>query len=132
MPGQPLIDLHPKLAAYRKTGGRIIVGDPMSGHAIDFDDSAPAERSLLTLLPPSRPMAAQPCINCGWCVDVCPTGLDPVRMDQQIHTGDHNAWLGDQLVWCIDCGLCSYVCPSCIPLAQRFRDTRRQLERLER
>jgi len=62
----------------------------------------------------------RPCINCGWCEDVCPVGLMPdllmklLRIDQ----GEEAEALA--LMDCIECGLCSYVCPSKLPLHEEL------------
>lgn len=61
------------------------------------------------------PEFSYPCIRCGWCVDHCPTGLNPARLFQLAPrtTADLKAQANN----CVGCGLCSYVCPSRLPLA---------------
>ncbi|MCL2645847.1 MAG: 4Fe-4S dicluster domain-containing protein [Phycisphaerales bacterium] len=64
-----------------------------------------------------------PCFACGWCVDVCPTELNPVtlfeiaRQTQQASSEPHTPQ-AREAIHCIGCGLCSYVCPTRLPLTQ--------------
>jgi electron transport complex protein RnfC len=130
--GQPLRSLDPHLAYLDDpSGGDVIAGDPLSGRLLPRPHVIPADQSLLTVLPPRRPTIPEPCINCGWCLDVCPTQLDPVKMLQAAQTRQRDAWLCEQLPWCIECGLCSYVCPAAIPLAQGFAKVQQQMESAE-
>ena len=70
------------------------------------------------------------CIHCGYCVDVCPIGLNPSKlvllaiaeqyeeMSQRYHLKE-----------CFECGACSFVCPSHIPLVQHFRTAKSILKK---
>ncbi|HUR01794.1 MAG TPA: 4Fe-4S dicluster domain-containing protein [Nonomuraea sp.] len=115
MPGQSLPELDP--ARFRHAAD-ILIGDPMTGRRITADAPLPPDSQLVTCLPPTHPPPVQPCINCGWCVEVCPTGLDPVRMMRAAGHGLSDRWLARELPWCVECGLCSYVCPSALPVTQ--------------
>jgi Na+-translocating ferredoxin:NAD+ oxidoreductase subunit C len=71
------------------------------------------------------PMAAEPpaaCLACGWCVDVCPTGLTPVHLMElarRLPEGSAARWRSAREArHCIGCGLCSYVCPTRLPLME--------------
>lgn len=65
-----------------------------------------------------------PCIRCGWCVEVCPTGVQPASVLEaaQRHDPDLAERMGAQA--CIECGLCSFVCPSKLPLLHGIRQVR--------
>ena len=67
-----------------------------------------------------------PCIECGWCVDHCPTALNPAKL---YHLSPAAAATPDgrEARHCIDCGLCSYVCPTRLPLTQRIVELRTAL-----
>ena len=74
-----------------------------------------------------------PCFACGWCVDVCPTALNPVNLldlaehAQHAAGGTESAAIAALLrsheareaLHCVGCGLCSYVCPTRLPLTQQ-------------
>jgi Na+-translocating ferredoxin:NAD+ oxidoreductase subunit C len=65
-----------------------------------------------------------PCIECGWCVDHCPTALNPARLyHTAIATPNAGADAGEAR-HCIECGLCSYVCPTRLPLSQNITQLR--------
>jgi len=128
MPGTPLNSLAEDIDDKLIASQRVIAGDPMTGKPIVNPPIIPRDQSLVTVLPPPPVRHLEPCINCGWCVDVCPTQLDPVRMIRAADRREDDAWLWDQLPWCIDCGLCSYVCPSAIPLAQTFAEVQKNME----
>ena len=75
-----------------------------------------------------------PCIACGWCVDVCPSGLTPVHLlelSQRAGAGRGadaipspgfmpRAQMAEEARHCIACGLCTYVCPSRLPLTEQI------------
>lgn len=129
LPGQPLGTLDPEIdAALRDGPSEVVAGDPMSGRRLHRPYVIPSDQTLVTLLPPRFAPAAGACTQCGWCLDVCPTRLDPVRMLGAAQTRRDDAWLCEQLPWCVGCGLCSYVCPSSIPLMQVFDRVQHQME----
>jgi len=100
----------------------------------------------ITLREPAEIEKPAACLSCGWCVDVCPTGLTPVHLMQLAQrlpvripprgTGPAPAHvpaipggippeartLRSKTVrearHCIACGLCSYVCPTRLPLME--------------
>jgi electron transport complex protein RnfC len=128
MPGQSLVSISGEIDAALKRGWTILAGDPMTGRAIDEPHALPTDPTLLTIMPTLTPQAPSPCIQCGWCVDVCPTRLDPVGMFNASRQRLDDGWLADQLPWCIDCGLCSHVCPSALPLTQMIAKARQDTE----
>jgi electron transport complex protein RnfC len=65
-----------------------------------------------------------PCIRCGWCVESCPTRVQPAGVleaaqHEDIELADHYG-----IEACIECGICSYVCPSRLPLLPAIRQMR--------
>ncbi len=92
-------------------------------------DSATDSISIRNPVPPE---ASSACFACGWCVDVCPTGLTPVHMLEMAQRVDAKAPPEDsdiptpaallrsadahESLHCIGCGLCSFVCPTRLPL----------------
>jgi len=139
--GQPLASVHGALAGSAGAlVGRVVRGNPMTGQPFAaehdgngaLDPVVPTDELLLSVLAPMRPPKPEPCISCGWCAQVCPTELRPVRLVQLLtraKTDRHAAQRTRRaLEWCIDCGLCSHVCPTELPLAQSLRAARDNAE----
>lgn len=63
----------------------------------------------------------RPCIQCGYCIEVCPVKLIPTLLDRLIKVGVNENLMKYEIFNCIDCNLCSYVCPSKIPLAKNLK-----------
>lgn len=79
---------------------------------------------------PAEPHAT--CINCSACVPVCPVGLHPDELFQQLDRKQEPA-AHLNLNHCLECGACNAVCPSKLPLAQVFRRARTtQIENAEK
>jgi len=65
---------------------------------------------------PAPPEA--PCINCGACAPVCPSGLRPEELHRALELGD-SPDPQQRLSDCIECGACNAVCPSGLWLARK-------------
>jgi electron transport complex protein RnfC len=129
MPGQPLGSLDPSLSGdTAQLAGRVVAGNPMTGRALiaphdghdteRYPPAVPDDELLVSVLASLPHAEPEPCISCGWCVDVCPTRLNPWRLALAATTHPTRVDVAEQLRWCIACGLCSHVCPSQLPLAQ--------------
>lgn len=104
---------------------RLIMGGPMMGVALT-DARAPVIKTSNCLLLPgagelSPAPAAQPCIRCGLCAEVCPARLLPQQLYWYARAEQHEQLQQHKLFDCIECGACSWVCPSHIPLVQYYR-----------
>ncbi len=127
--GQPLSCLGPRIAEAIDRGDRMIMGHPMANKlaCVADDRGLPVvleNQLLVTVLGAITEPQPKPCISCGWCVEICPTGLRPNRLWELCDHRRGESYLTKQLAWCIDCGLCSHVCPSSLPLVQTFRQTK--------
>lgn len=69
----------------------------------------------------------RPCIQCGYCISVCPAGMVLPLLNRIAGSGKDEMLERYGISMCIDCNLCSYVCPCKIPLARNLRDARRRL-----
>jgi electron transport complex protein RnfC len=65
---------------------------------------------------PSPDVNPAPCIRCGWCVDSCPTGVQPAAVLEAAQRNDIDMAEQAGMEACIECGICSYVCPASLPL----------------
>ncbi len=66
----------------------------------------------------------RPCINCGYCADVCPVDILPQFTYKCIRADEIEESLAHGLLDCVECGLCTYVCPSKIELSARFKQAK--------
>jgi electron transport complex protein RnfC len=99
----------------RTKPGKIIMGGPMMGTAID-ELSRPVLLQTNAILILSEEDAILPkeiaCISCGECVRACPMILQPTSLDKAARRLDVDTLDKEYVLNCIECGCCSYVCPS--------------------
>lgn len=79
-----------------------------------------SELTAYALRPPA-PVAPDPCIRSGWCIEACPVHIHPAGILQAAQRADRAAAEAYGLGACIECGICSYVCPSRLPLLPGVR-----------
>ncbi|MCR4640786.1 MAG: electron transport complex subunit RsxC [Lachnospiraceae bacterium] len=107
---------------------KIISGGPMMGFAL-FDLDIPVTKTSSALLCMSEDEVAKwepsACINCGRCVDACPSRLIPSRLADHASHYNEEEFLRMNGMECVECGSCSYVCPAKRQLAQSIKTLRR-------
>jgi Na+-translocating ferredoxin:NAD+ oxidoreductase subunit C len=106
---------------------QIIVNGMMAGQEVD-PATARIQTDTESIAIRPRPALEQstPCFSCGWCLDVCPTGLNPVNLLDLAERASNPTAPANELpaadvresLHCIGCGLCSYVCPTRLPLTE--------------
>ncbi len=64
------------------------------------------------------------CINCGFCVNVCPVDILPQFTYKCVRADEVEESLANGLLDCVECSLCTYVCPSKIELCARFKQAK--------
>ncbi len=116
---------------------KIIHGGPMMGELMSSVDIpvVKASNGILAMQKQSLMMAhfeEEPCIRCGDCSDVCPTGLMPSLLATHCKQEQFERAEDYKLFDCIECGACSYVCPSHIPLVHYFRFGKGQVAQIRR
>ena len=113
---------------------RIFFGGPMMGQAVpNLDVSVTKGVSGIVAFTEheiQQSVKIYECIHCGYCVDVCPMGLNPSALgllakNQEYEAMQHNYNLQN----CFECGACSFICPSHIPLVQYFRIAKSMLRK---
>lgn len=65
------------------------------------------------------------CINCGYCIQVCPVDILPQFTYKVILAEEIEEALAHGLLDCVECGLCTYVCPSKIELCDTLKHTKK-------
>lgn len=119
----------------RHRSGRLLMGGPMMGFAIQ-ETSVPIVKTSNCVLAPgpselASPAAEQPCIRCGECANVCPASLLPQQLYWFARARELEKAAHFNLADCIECGACAYVCPSQIPLVQYYRATKGAIRQQE-
>lgn len=100
---------------------KLISGGPMMGFAMVTADAPVTKTSSSILAFKEDPVSRSPetaCINCGRCVDVCPSRILPSRLADLAQRHDEETFVAMNGLECVECGSCSYVCPAKRPLKQ--------------
>jgi electron transport complex protein RnfC len=122
--GTNLADIVDYLGGTTSNLAKVIVGGPMMGFAVSSLDIPITKTTsgVLFLTKDETDTAPHyPCIRCGFCVDVCPMGLEPNQVSVYVEAGrgaDAGQFGVDD---CFECGSCAYVCPAKRPLVQFMR-----------
>jgi Na(+)-translocating NADH:ubiquinone oxidoreductase A subunit len=69
----------------------------------------------------------RPCVQCGWCAEVCPVRIMPHLISRSLKFGINESLVNLGAFNCINCNLCTVVCPSKLPLARQLRETKARL-----
>ena len=113
---------------FKEQPKKVISGGPMMGFAV-FNLDLPTTKTTSALVCLTEDEAARlapgPCINCGRCVEVCPSRLVPSRLAD--HAERHleepfEKWHGLE---CVECGSCSFICPARRQLAQAIKSMKK-------
>ena len=67
------------------------------------------------------------CINCGRCVEACPSRLVPTLLSTYSEHYDMEAFEKYDGMECCECGCCSYVCPAKRQLTQAIKSMRKMV-----
>lgn len=102
----------------------LVAGGMMMGRRVEPDQPVTKGTNAVFLLEAGARLrrAAQPCILCGSCFDVCPLKLHPIGMADRVRARRVSGALKAQLDECFLCGACAAVCPSDIPLVEHFKE----------
>ncbi|WP_461812042.1 electron transport complex subunit RsxC [Faecalimonas sp.] len=107
---------------------KIISGGPMMGFAM-FTIDTPITKTSSSILAFTKDevRANEPtaCINCGRCVEVCPSRIIPSRLADLAERHDEEGFKKLEGLECIECGSCSYVCPAKRQLKQSIGTMRK-------
>ena len=107
---------------------KIVSGGPMMGFAL-FDLNVPTTKTASALLCLTKDevskMEPSPCINCGRCVEACPSRIVPSRLAAMADHNDEDAFVANDGMECVECGSCSYVCPAKRHLTQSIKSMRK-------
>jgi Na+-translocating ferredoxin:NAD+ oxidoreductase subunit C len=122
--GTRLADIVKHLGGTTPKLARIVVGGPMTGFAVSSLDVPITKTTSGILFLAEGEVDERPygnCIRCGWCLDVCPMGLQPCDIASFVEAGKPELTAAFGVAECFECGSCSYVCPSRRPIVQFVR-----------
>ena len=113
---------------FKEQPEKVISGGPMMGFAM-FTLDTPITKTNSSILCFTKDQVTQfeptACINCGRCVDACPSRLIPSRLADYAEHHDEDAFTKHEGLECMECGSCSFVCPAKRPLKQAIGSMRK-------
>lgn len=122
--GSTVQDLINQCGGFKGDVLAVIAGGPMSGNQI-FDLESPISKKITGIVVLTREAMdlreQTPCIKCGRCYDVCPSKLDPAKLDAAVGREKFELARDLHIEECIQCGACSYVCPAKRHLAEHIK-----------
>ena len=113
---------------FKQDPQKLISGGPMMGFAMITLD-APVTKTSSSILAFKKDIVKKSmetaCINCGRCVEVCPSRVIPSRLADFSQRHDEESFLAWNGLECVECGSCSYVCPAKRQLKQSIGSMRK-------
>ena len=113
---------------YKNEPEKVISGGPMMGFSM-FTLDVPITKTSSSILCLTKDEVAKyeptACINCGRCVDACPSRLIPSRLADYAEHHDEAAFTKHEGLECMECGSCSFVCSAKRPLKQAIGSMRK-------
>ena len=106
-------------------GDTILRGGPLRGESLDQLDRSITKgtHGFFVVRAGSIPQMEGDsiCVNCGACMLVCPTRIDPRMLSRYAEFNKYGMSRKENFQLCVDCGLCSYVCIARRPVLQYIR-----------
>ena len=107
---------------------KLISGGPMMGFAMVALD-VPVTKTSSSILAFTKDEVSKfeptACINCGRCVEACPSRLIPSRLADYAEHHDEEKFTAHEGLECMECGSCSYVFPAKRQLKQAIGSMRK-------
>ena len=106
-------------------GDTILRGGPLRGESLDKLDRSITKGAYgffvvkAGTIPPMEGDSS--CINCGACITICPTRIDPRMLSRYAEFAKYGFSRKENFELCVDCGLCGYVCIARRPVLQYIR-----------
>ncbi|MFT6866915.1 MAG: electron transport complex protein RnfC [Cyclobacteriaceae bacterium] len=115
--------------------GKIISGGPMMGKALnDLEVPIAKATSGILLIPEEESKRAEEfnCVRCGKCIEVCPMGLEPLKLVLLAKGKNTDQTKAESILDCMECGSCSFICPSNRPILDYIRFGKSKLRKAQK
>ena len=115
---------------FKDKAEKIISGGPMMGMALhDLNIPVTKGTSAILMFKKDEVSACKPsnCINCGRCVNACPSRIIPSRLAKAADKNNEDEFLRLNGLECIECGSCSYICPAKRQLTQSIKTMKKNI-----
>jgi electron transport complex protein RnfC len=132
--GTPVKNLIEFCGGYAADVGKLIMGGPMMGISVSSDE-VPVLKGTSGVLVLDRAATVEgehDCIRCGRCIQACPMGLAPLRLNNLVRRGRFEDARTGHVTDCIECGCCAYACPARIRLVHQFKYAKSELAAMEK
>lgn len=117
--GTLLSEVLDKINYQNNDNNLLIVGTLLKGTSLSSDDLVISREVDYINIIKNNLKKENPCIRCGKCVLVCPYGLSPVEIRNNVL---NNKKINiKNIEKCTECGLCSYHCPAKIELVEYIK-----------
>lgn len=126
--GMNQMELIEAAGGFKAEPEKVISGGPMMGFAmftLDVPVTKTSSSILSFLKDPVKGLEETACINCGRCVEACPSRIIPSRLADYAQHHNEDAFTKMSGMECVECGSCSYVCPAKRPLKQAIGSMRK-------
>ena len=126
--GMNQMELVEAAGGFKEEPEKVISGGPMMGFAmftLDVPVTKTSSSILSFLKDPVKGLDETACINCGRCVEACPSRIIPSRLADYAQHHNDAAFEKMNGMECVECGSCSYVCPAKRPLKQAIGSMRK-------
>jgi len=132
--GTPVRALIDFCGGYSAEVGKLVMGGPMMGIAVSTDEVPVLKGTsgVLVLDRAGTVFEEHDCIRCGRCIEACPMGLAPLRLNNLIRRGNLEQAKAEHVKDCIECGCCAFACPAKIRLVHQFKFAKSELAAMER
>jgi len=103
---------------------KVVAGGPMRGfaqYALSGAVDAGVDAITVVAAKDIVPWTAEPCVNCGHCIDACPLNLQVQLIGRYAEFSLFERTVEFEIAQCIECGLCAAVCTGRRPLLQWIR-----------
>ena len=112
---------------------RIIFGGPMMGNEVNDPETGimKGTSGVLFLSKEIDKTERKNCILCGYCSEVCPVYLMPMKFEEFYRKKKYKKLIEYNLSSCIECGACEYVCPSRVALIESIKSGKKELIRMK-